>query len=188
MQTHFISENCTAIAIGMGLGKYETQEIKKILSMNVKKIVDADLFYDELLLEALDVDIVLTPHPNEFCSLLLLSNIADITIVVLLYNRIKYVEKFSLKYPKAVLLLKGTNVIISQGENLYINTFGTAVLSKGGSGDVLSGLVGSLLAQGYSPLDACLSASLAHALAGVNFRKNDYSLIPSDLIEEVRKL
>jgi len=188
MQTHFISENCTAIAIGMGLGKYETEEIKKILSKDVKKIVDADLFYDELLLEVLDEDIVLTPHPKEFCSLLKICDIADIKIDELQNNRIKYVEKFCLKYPKVVLLLKGTNVIISQGENLYINTFGTAVLSKGGSGDVLSGLVGSLLAQGYEPLDAAINASLAHALAAANFKRNDYSLIPSDLIEEVRRL
>ena len=188
MQTHFISENCTAIAIGMGLGKYETQEVQKILSKDVKKIVDADLFYDELLLDALDEDIVLTPHPKEFCSLLKLAKIADITVEHLQNNRIKYVEEFTSKYPKVVLLLKGTNVIISQGKNLYINTFGSAVLSKGGSGDVLSGLVGSLLAQGYEPLDATISASLAHALAGANYKKNDFSLIPSDLIEEVRRL
>jgi len=188
MQTHFISENCTAIAIGMGLGKYETDEVKKILSKDVKKIVDADLFYDELLLEVLDEDIVLTPHPKEFCSLLRICDIADIKIDELQNNRIKYVEKFCLKYPKVVLLLKGTNVIISQGENLYINTYGTAVLSKGGSGDVLSGLVGSLLAQGYEPLAAAINASLAHALAASNFKRNDYSLIPSDLIEEVRRL
>ena len=188
MQTHFVSENCTAIAIGMGLGKYETQEIKKILSKDIKKIVDADLFYDELLLEVLDQDIVLTPHPKEFCSLLKICDIADIKIDELQNNRVKYVEIFCRKYPNVVLLLKGTNVIISQGENLYINTYGSAVLSKGGSGDVLSGLVGSLLAQGYEPLDAAISASLAHALAGANYKKNDYSLIPSDLIEEVRRL
>lgn len=188
MQTHFVSENCTAIAIGMGLGKYETDEVKKILSKDVKKIVDADLFYDELLLDFLDEDIVLTPHPKEFCSLLKICDIANIEIKELQNNRIKYVEKFTSKYPKVVLLLKGTNVIISQGANLYINTYGTAVLSKGGSGDVLSGLVGSLLAQGYEPLDACISASLAHTLAASNFKRNDYSLIPSDLIEEVRRL
>ena len=47
MQTHFISENCTAIAIGMGLGKYETDEIRKILNKDVAKIIDADLFYDK---------------------------------------------------------------------------------------------------------------------------------------------
>lgn len=188
MQTHFISKNCTAIAIGMGLGKYETDEVRKILSKDIKKIVDADLFYDKLLVEFLDQEIVLTPHPKEYCSLLKLCDIADITVVELQNNRIKYVEMFCSKYPKVVLLLKGTNVIISQGKNLYINTFGTTVLSKGGSGDVLSGLVGSLLAQGYEPLDACISASLAHALAGANYKKNDYSLIPSDLIEEVRRL
>ncbi|APW64558.1 bifunctional ADP-dependent (S)-NAD(P)H-hydrate dehydratase/NAD(P)H-hydrate epimerase [Poseidonibacter parvus] len=188
MQTHFISKNCTAIAIGMGLGNYEIAEVQKILANDVKKIVDADLFYDELLLDVLDEDIVLTPHPKEFCSLLKLSNIADISVEQLQNNRIKYVEEFTSKYPKVVLLLKGTNVIISQGKNLYINTFGSAVLSKGGSGDVLSGLVGSLLAQGYEPLDAAISASLAHALAGANYKKNDFSLIPSDLIEEVRRL
>jgi len=188
MQTHFVSENCTAIAIGMGLGKYETDEVRKILSKDVKKIVDADLFYDEILLDFLDDDIVLTPHPKEFCSLLKICDIANIDIKELQNNRIKYVEKFTSKYPKVVLLLKGTNAIISQGDNLYINTYGTAVLSKGGSGDVLSGLVGSLLAQGYEPLDACVSASLAHTLAASNFKRNDYSLIPSDLIEEVRRL
>ena len=188
MQTHFISDNCTAIAIGMGLGKYETDEIKKILSKNVKKIVDADLFYDEILIDYLDEDIVLTPHPKEFCSLLKLCNIADISVEVLQNNRFKYVEEFSLKYPKVVLLLKGANVIISQGEKLYVNNFGSAVLSKGGSGDVLSGLVGSLLAQGHPSLDSAINASLAHALAGVNYKKNDFSLIPSDLIEEVRRL
>ena len=70
MQTHFISENCTAIAIGMGLGKYETDEIRKILKKKVAKIVDADLFYDNLICEVLDQEIVLTPHPKEFVSLL----------------------------------------------------------------------------------------------------------------------
>merc|ERR1711916_126048 len=99
-------------------------------------------------------------------------------------NRFEYVQKFSKKYPNVVLLLKGANVIISQGDNLYVNSFGTSALSKGGSGDVLSGLVASLLAQGYKPLDAAISASLAHTLAARRYKKNDYSLIPSDLVEE----
>ncbi|MDZ7817816.1 MAG: NAD(P)H-hydrate dehydratase [Aliarcobacter sp.] len=188
MQTHFISENCTAIAIGMGLGKYETQEIRKILSKDVPKIIDADLFYDELICEFLDQEIVLTPHPKEFCSLLKLCDIADINIHELQNNRFLYVEKFSKKYPKVVLLLKGANVIISQNEKIFVNSFGSATLSKGGSGDVLSGLIGSLLAQGYKSLDAAISASLAHTLASKNFKKNNYSLIPSDLIEEVKRL
>ncbi|MCG3719010.1 bifunctional ADP-dependent NAD(P)H-hydrate dehydratase/NAD(P)H-hydrate epimerase, partial [Aliarcobacter butzleri] len=96
--------------------------------------------------------------------------------------------KFSKKYPKTVLLLKGANVIIAQNEKLYVNSFGSAVLSKGGSGDVLSGLIGSLLAQGYKPLDAAISASLAHTLAAKNYKKNNYSLSPQDLIEEINNL
>jgi hydroxyethylthiazole kinase-like uncharacterized protein yjeF len=188
MQTHFVSENCTAIAIGMGLGKYETQEIRRLLNKDVAKIIDADLFYDELICEVLNQEVVLTPHPKEFVSLLKLCEIADIDVSELQNNRFLYVQMFSKKYPKVVLLLKGANVIISQNEKLFVNSFGSAVLSKGGSGDVLSGLVGSLLAQGYKALDAAITASLAHAIASRNYKKNNYSLIPSDLVEEIRKL
>ena len=188
MQTHFITANCSAIAIGMGLGIYEIDEIKKILAKDVSMIIDADLLYEEVVLEALEKDIVLTPHPKEFCALLKLCRIADIDIETLQNNRFKYVEIFCEKYPKVVLLLKGTNVLIGQNEKIFVNNFGTTVLSKGGSGDVLSGLIGSLLAQGYKPLEAAISSSLAHALAGNNYKKNNYSLIPSDLIEEVKKL
>jgi ADP-dependent NAD(P)H-hydrate dehydratase / NAD(P)H-hydrate epimerase len=188
MQTHFISENCTAIAIGMGLGKYETAEIKKILKKDIPIIIDADLFYDKIILEVFNKEIVLTPHPKEFVSLLKLAKIADISVDELQNNRFLYVEKFCKKYPKVTLLLKGANVIIAQDEKLFVNKFGSAILSKGGSGDVLSGLVGSLLAQGYSCLDAAISASLAHTLGARNYKKNNYSLIPSDLVEEIRKL
>ena len=188
MQTHFISENCTAIAIGMGLGKYETDEIRKILNKPVAKIIDADLFYDKLICEVLEKNIVLTPHPKEFVSLLKLCDIANISVEELQNNRFLYVGKFCKKYPNVTLLLKGTNVIISQNEKLYVNSFGSSVLSKGGSGDVLSGLIGSLLAQGYKSLDAAITASLAHAIAGQSYTKNNYSLIPSDLIDEIRKL
>ena len=188
MQNHFISENCTAIAIGMGLGKYEIDEVKKILSKDIPMIIDADLFHEELILDVLDKEVVLTPHPKEFCSLLKLCDIADLSVDELQDNRFNFVEIFCKKYPKVTLLLKGANVIICNDNKLYVNTFGSAVLSKGGSGDVLSGLVASLLAQNYKPLDAAISASLAHTLASKNYKKNDYSLIPADLVEEVKKL
>ena len=188
MQTHFISENCTAIAIGMGLGKYETDEVKKILNTKIPKIIDADLFYDKLIIDALDENVVLTPHPKEFCSLLKLCDIAHISVDELQNNRFLYVEKFCKKYPKVVLVLKGANVIISLNEKLYVNSFGNATLSKGGSGDVLSGLIGALLAQGYNCLDAAISASLAHTIALKSYDKNNYSLTPFDLIEEIKKI
>ena len=69
-----------------------------------------------------------------------------------------------------------------------VNTYGSSILSKGGSGDVLSGLIASLLAQGYETLDAAITASLAHTLAANNYKKNNYSFSPQDLIEEIKKI
>lgn len=188
MQTHFLSDNCTAIAIGMGLGKYETEEIKTILAKEIPTIIDADLFYEEIILEKLKSDVVLTPHPKEFCALLKLCEIADISVIQLQKDRFEYVSKFCNKYPKVTLLLKGANVLIGKDKEIYVNSFGTSTLSKGGSGDVLSGLIASLLAQSYNSLDAAITANLAHTLAAKNYKKNNYSLIPSDLVEEVKKL
>lgn len=188
MQTQNISQNCTAIAIGMGLGEYNKNKLKEILDSNIPKIIDADLFYDEMICQVLEKEVVLTPHPKEFISLLKLTNIADIKVEELQKNRFLYVQKFSQKYPKVVLLLKGANVIIAQNNEFFINSFGSAVLSKGGSGDVLSGLIGSLLAQNYKALDAAITASLAHAFSAKNYTKNNYSLTPQDLIEEIKKL
>ncbi|RBQ27244.1 MULTISPECIES: NAD(P)H-hydrate dehydratase [Arcobacteraceae] len=188
MQDEIISQNCTAIAIGMGLGEYKKNDIEDILKTDILKIIDADLFYEELLLKYLDEKVVLTPHPKEFISLLKLSKIADISIEELQENRFLYVEEFCKKYPKVVLLLKGANVIISQDNKLFINSLGSSVLSKGGSGDVLSGLIASLLSQGYNRLEACITASLAHTKASNNYSKNNYSLSPEDLIEEIKHL
>lgn len=188
MQNHFVSENCTAIAIGMGLGNYELDEVKKILSKDIPMIIDADLFHEKIILDVLHKDVVLTPHPKEFLSLLKLTNIANITIDELQENRFIYVKRFCELFPNTTLLLKGANVLIGQNEKIYINPHGSAVLAKGGSGDVLAGLVASLLAQGYKSLDAAINASLAHTMAANKYKKNNYSLIPADLVEEVKKL
>jgi len=189
MQNHTLPFNCTAIAIGMGLGRYESKELCKIFDNEIAKVIDADLFYDEIIISLLDKDnIVLTPHPKEFCALLKLCDLADISIEELQKNRFKYLRLFGRKYPKSVLLLKGANSLIIYENSIYINTLGSVVLSKGGSGDVLTGLIASLLAQGYNGINACLSASLAHSIAGSKYDKNNYSLTPADLIEGIKIL
>lgn len=188
MQSHTIPKNTTAIAIGMGLGIYDKEEIRKILDLEIKKVIDADLFYDEIILDYLDENLVLTPHPKEFCSLLKLTKIANIDVKQLQENRIKYVKEFSLKYPKTTLLLKGANVIIAQDKKIYINTLGSTALSKGGSGDILSGLIVSLLAQGYSCKQSAINASLAHTIAAKKYKYNNYSLTPNDLIKGIKNI
>ena len=53
---------------------------------------------------------------------------------------------------------------------------------------MLSGLIGSLLAQGYNALDATISGSLAHTMAALNYKDNNYSLTPEELIKQIKKL
>ena len=74
-----------------------------------------------------------------------------------------------------------------EGYKMYINPLGRPSLAKAGSGDVLSGMICALMAQGYDALESCISGSLAHALASHSF-KNDYALTPTGLIEAVANL
>lgn len=188
MQSKSVSENCTAIALGMGLGEIESLKLEEILQLNIPKVLDADIFYNPLIVKYLDENVVLTPHPKEFISLLKLTNIANISIKELQENRFLYVEKFCKIYSKVTLLLKGANVIISKNDKIYVNIFGSSKLSKGGSGDVLSGLIVSLLAQGYTSLEAAINASLAHTIAAKKYKNNNYSMSPQDIIQGIKIL
>ena len=183
-------KNTTAIALGMGLGlDYDSNKLHFLLDNTLPLIADADLFSMDIILDILQrQDIVLTPHPKEFISLLKRTKIADISIEELQNNRFKYSEEFCTKYPNVTLLLKGANVIVGQKDKFFINTHGSSALSKGGSGDVLSGLIGSLLAQGYSPLNSAIHASLAHTKLVQNYKGADFSLTPDDLIQGIGNL
>lgn len=190
MYSHELPRTTTALACGMGLGdEFSDREISKFLDNNFPLICDADIFHMPIVLEILKRDnIVLTPHAKEFVALLKQTELADISVEVLQKNRFKYVEMFCAKFPHAILLLKGANVILACGDKFFINPHGTSVLAKGGSGDVLSGLVGALLAQGYSPLNSAINASLAHTKLAIGYEGADFSLTPDDLIDGISKL
>jgi hydroxyethylthiazole kinase-like uncharacterized protein yjeF len=174
----------------MGLGEtLSLKELLQFLDNTLALIADADIFHMEILDKILlRENIVLTPHPKEFVSLLKYTKLADIEVEELQLNRFKYAELFCAAFPKAVLLLKGANVIIGQNDTFYVNPHGTPSLAKGGSGDVLSGLIGALLAQGYAPLDAAIHGSLAHVKLALAYKGNDFSLTPDDLIDEIGNL
>ncbi|EHL89263.1 hypothetical protein HMPREF1019_01450 [Campylobacter sp. 10_1_50] len=187
MQASKISEKMNAGALGMGLGKRGVEELEVQILKDKKLVLDADIFYSPKVLDLLSENCVLTPHPKEFCSLLKICKIADIDVQTLQENRYAYARTWSEKF-KAVLVLKGANTIIAKDGQIYVMPYGKSALAKGGSGDVLSGLVLALLAQGYEPLDAAISATLAHALSLRNFGKNSYSLEPTDIIKGVKCL
>lgn len=187
MQASKISEKMNAGALGMGLGKNGVEELDVEILKNKKLVLDADIFYSPKVLDLLSENCVLTPHPKEFCSLLKICKIADIDVQTLQENRHAYARTWSEKF-KAVLVLKGANTIIAKDGQIYVMPYGKSALAKGGSGDVLSGLVLALLAQGYEPLNAAISATLAHALSLRNFDKNSYALEPTDIIKGVKCL
>ena len=184
MHSRDLPAKTTALACGMGLGvAFSEEELKSYLDNSLPIIADADIFYMPIVLEILQrKNVVITPHLKEFASLLHLTGIADTSIGELQNDRFKYCEEFCGKYPNVTLLLKGANVIIGQNDKFFINSHGTSALAKGGSGDILSGLIGSLLAQGQKPLEASVNSSLAHTKLAKNYKGADYSLTPEDLI------
>ncbi len=190
MYSHEVPKNTTALALGMGLGaEFSALELEKFLDNSLPLVADADIFHMHAVKDILKREaVVLTPHAKEFVSLLKIVNIADITVDELQKERFKYVDMFCKKYPNVTLLLKGANVIIGRNDEFFVNPHGTQALAKGGSGDVLSGLIASLLSQGYSCLDAAINGSLAHTKAALNYTGADYSLTPDDLIEGICKL
>jgi ADP-dependent NAD(P)H-hydrate dehydratase / NAD(P)H-hydrate epimerase len=190
MHTFTLPKKATALAMGMGMGDEFTQdELDNFLDNSLPLVADADIFNMELLGKILlRKNVVLTPHPKEFISLLKYTGLAKIDIEELQNNRFKYAELFCAKYPNVVLLLKGANVIIGQNDKFFINAYGTSSLAKGGTGDVLSGLIGALLAQGRDALDATINASLAHTKLALNYKGADFSLTPDDLISGIGNL
>ncbi len=201
-----LQEEFTAISIGSGLGRNtspanstnKADNEKNIADFNILLeeknhsrpiLLDADVFYYDELKEILPKleKAVLTPHPKEFSSLLKICEIGEYSVSEIQKNRFELLGEFCRKYPNLIVLLKGANTLIGKGEEVYINNLGTSALSKAGSGDVLSGLIVALLAQGYSPLDSAITGSLAHSLAGRQ-AKTSYSLTASELIEEVSRL
>jgi len=193
MHSTVVPENTTALAIGMGIGgHFESEFLQKyVLSSHLPIVLDADAFLSsELLtiLEQKDREIVITPHPKEFVIMWKILTGEEITVAEVQSRRFEMVRMFNAKYPHVTLLLKGANTLMMQEEQMYINPLGCAKLSKGGSGDVLSGLIVSLLAQGYTGVEAAIQGSLALVMAANNYSGATYAMLPTDIIDEVGKL
>ena len=179
-------EHARVVVCGCGLGE---RKIDLAALRDKSCVIDADLCYESEILSLLNANsnLIITPHPKEFCSLLKIAGIADLSVSELQERRFELTRAWSEKF-SGVLVLKGANTLIAQAGVIYVCDKGSAALAKGGSGDVLAGLIGGLLAQGYSPLQASICGVLAHALAARAFAKNSYALNPLDLIEEVKWL
>ena len=184
MHSSQISDRFTALVMGMGMGNFFDDEIEKISNLEIPMVIDADLFYNEKIKLFLNKKVIFTPHPKEFASLLEIIKMGEFDTKTIQKNRFKLAKEFSKKYPHIVLVLKGANTIIAYKNKVYINNFGSPALSKGGSGDVLAGMIGALIAQKYHPLKASFTAVIQHSLIGENYTPN-YSLTPLKIIKKL---
>lgn len=208
-----VPQNATALVAGPGLGRPNDSQAKEaaenlrltndtkaaasivcgLASVSQPLVLDADIFYWPQIKDLLGKkkNVVLTPHPKEFATLLKNLGLGDYTVAQVVERRLELAKDFCAAFPGATLLVKGANVLIAsklQGEQeprVYINALGTSALAKGGSGDVLAGMTAALLAQGYLPLEAAVTASIAHASASRAFDSADYALTPFGVMEKI---
>jgi len=181
-----MSSRKNALAIGPGISTTEDTahffyEILK--KSTLPTVVDADgiiLVAQNLsILKRLKVPIILTPHPGE------MSRLIGRTSDDVQKNRVGVARDFSTMY-NAYTVLKGARTVISTPEgNVFINPTGNPGMASGGMGDVLSGVIAGFLAQGYSPVDACVLGVFSHGLAGdmAAQKKGEAGIIASDVAE-----
>lgn len=180
-----IYKKIDAIGIGPGLKNDSvTLGLLRRALLNNFVVIDADalnvLEENIDLLNDLKHTAVLTPHPVEF------SRISGYDIKEIIDNPSKCSKEFAKKY-NIVLLLKGKDTIITDGDNIYHVLTGNNSMSNAGMGDTLTGIITSLIAQKYSPLNASIIASYLHGYIGDNLREDQYIVNASHIIDNIPK-
>ncbi|MCC8097692.1 MAG: NAD(P)H-hydrate dehydratase [Eubacterium sp.] len=183
--------NKTVVLTGSGLGVTEdTKALIKTLLENVEGtlIIDADgincLCEMKDMLKKTKAEVVLTPHIGE------MSRLSGKTKEEIKKDPITAALEFSKTY-NVIMVLKDASTIIASPENkACINTTGTAAMSKGGSGDVLAGLIAGLAAQGLSAYDAAVLGTYINGKSGEEAEKETgtYGLLASDLCRYIPKV
>lgn len=176
------------VVFGPGIGQSES--IFKILQQLIKSydktlVIDADglnaLSKNPEILKSKNCNIILTPHPGEM-SRLTGKPIADIQ-----ENRKSCAEQFAAEYDVTVVLKGESTVVAALGKESYINKTGNVGMATAGSGDVLSGVIGSLLGQGLCAFDAAILGVYLHGLAGdiAADEKTVYGMVAGDIIDKL---
>jgi NAD(P)H-hydrate epimerase len=143
----------------------DTKEILRFVVQNaeIPVIIDADgincIAEDIEILVNKRSEVILTPHPGEMSRLL------KCETKMINDNRVTVAEKYAEKYG-ITLVLKGAGTLISDPKRTASNHTGNPGMSRGGSGDILAGIIGSIAAQGYTPFDAACAGVYMHGLAG----------------------
>ncbi len=172
------------IGPGLGTGDASATIVEAVIrAADCPLILDADALTvcarNRHLLSASHSPVIITPHEGEFTRLG-----GDLSSGRL-FGALSFVSAF----PDLILILKGYGTLTVYGDEVTVNPTGGPAMAKGGSGDVLCGILCALLAQGMSPYAAAYNAVYLHGLAGDLACKEtgEYSLTPSDIIHFLPK-
>ena len=176
--------SCSAAVIGSGLGTQYHDLVRQLVPLiTVPMVIDADGIramaknFDWSFIKA---PFVVTPHPGE------MSDLCKISPRQINQDRVSCAVDTA-KNIGGIVLLKGKDTVITDGEAVYINSTGNNGMATAGSGDVLGGVIGSLAAQGCDLLAAAAAGAYLHGLSGdiAAEKLTPYSVIASDLVDNL---
>lgn len=177
--------NADAVAFGPGMGNTPATKNKLENLLNKYKgplVIDADGIN---VLDRNFIDInkrtILTPHLGEF------SRLIGVGVEEIKSNRVKYSKEFA-KKASCIIVLKGKNTIITNGEDVYINTTGNPGMANGGMGDTLTGMITSLCGQGYDIFKAAIFGVYLHGLCGDYIYEDNFTVNANDLNKVIPKI
>lgn len=178
-------ESASAVCIGCGLGNSDsTYRLTEFVISHAScpVIIDADginsISRNINVLKERTGDTVLTPHPLEF------SRMTGLSVSEIQSDRLNHATEFAVKYGVTLLLKGADTVIASPDGQVCVNAHACSGLSKGGSGDVLTGIIGAFAAQGIEPFRAACAGAYCHWKAAdiLTRRMPAESILPSDII------
>ena len=180
-------EKANAIVLGCGMGvTQDTIELTRFVSENAKcpLVIDADgincISNDIDILVKKGSDVIITPHAAE------MARIIGCETDFILENRIIAAEKYAEKY-EITVVLKGAGTIVANNRCTAVNHTGNPGMSVGGSGDILAGMIGSIIAQGCDIFDSACAGVYMHGLAGDSAAEKIgmESMLPRDILDNL---
>ena len=177
-----------ALVIGPGLGRAPETEsalLQLLVGLPCPAVVDADALnivaasgFD---LKVADQAVVVTPHPTEMARL------AGTDTKAVQADRVGTAERYAQEHGVVVVLKGAETVVAAPGHPTHIDTHHVVALATGGTGDVLAGLIGSMLAQGLTASEAAIAGVTVHAQAGlmVQARRGRAGALASDVIDSL---
>lgn len=176
-----------SVAFGPGLGK--TEAVTEVLAQVLNEfpgqiIIDADglaaykTLHGQGRIAERKLPVIVTPHPGEMSQLL------NVPTQEIQSDRKSQAVKFATEH-KLVVVLKGSGTIVTDGQRVFTNTTGNTGMAKGGSGDVLTGIIAALSAQNLPALEAAQVGVYVHGLAGdmAAAALSEMGMLPTDIIE-----